>query len=349
MSVVSGKLIVLVSSLFYCLTTLTCAETSGKLSFEETTQDKDEKLKIPEGDNNGAIILSHPSETTSTFTCGASGCNATSTNNSVETQVLVHVKTKVNLDKNLENNKKVLDDVPDVPIVVGNKDVGSRIDETNRRYDENYGPGNVYYGNSGLKNTYQYYGQSNFHNGYQGNFYASTLRPLDYNSINTPVPGGPVTGYSRKNFNYNFPKNNINYRENGIEQQQIPYLEHTYNKNYFREEAPPQVIFIGRGNTHNPVEFRNIANGQWKTVYSNNKYPLDNNRNLIYPFPRNPSISSYNQQGSNGYGQMCSCRELPNGVPDNSISYSASTLYQQTVRPTKNRITKIDDKLAPLN
>lgn len=61
------------------------------------------------------------SEVITKVTCGPTGCNATNSNHSgIETQILVHVQTKVNLDQN-KQEPKVSDNTPDVPIVAGLK------------------------------------------------------------------------------------------------------------------------------------------------------------------------------------------------------------------------------------
>lgn len=90
-------------------TNLFLAETikpSGKLDFGETKN----------LDKTGS-----PSEIITKVTCGPTGCNATNSNHSgIETQILVHVQTKVNLDHH-QQEPKVSENEPDVPIVAGLK------------------------------------------------------------------------------------------------------------------------------------------------------------------------------------------------------------------------------------
>lgn len=94
---------------FSFTTNLLLAETiqpSGKLDFGETKN----------LDKTGL-----PSEIITKVTCGPNGCNATNSNHSgIETQILVHVQTKVNLDQNQQKPKNS-DNAADVPIVAGLK------------------------------------------------------------------------------------------------------------------------------------------------------------------------------------------------------------------------------------
>lgn len=82
----------------------------------------------------------------------------------------------------------------------------------------------------------------------------------------TPPPNTP--SYNRRNFEYDF------LRPKAVEQQ-MPYFEQSYNRNYFRED-PPHTIWLGNVNPRNPVEFRE----PWRaSQYNgrNNNYNFNNN------------------------------------------------------------------------
>lgn len=164
--------------------------TSDKLDFGDTPHQasliRSEK-KLPLKVTRIVDAITSPSEKIS-VSCGPTGCNTTNNNNnsSVETEVVVHVKTNVNLDK--VKDKIDLEDVSDVPIVVGYK--GSAPDETPDEEQFRSYP----------STTNQNYGISDRSDQFSRNDFNS-LRPL-YTSVSNAEEYGRHGLYSNSPYGY---------------------------------------------------------------------------------------------------------------------------------------------------
>ncbi|XP_066157942.1 uncharacterized protein [Euwallacea fornicatus] len=308
--------------------------TSGKLDFGSDGEIKNDRtitLHLPSSSTQTDNRDSLPN-INSSVTCGSNGCNTTTSNNSVETLILVHVRTKVNLDKTL--NQKIVENSSGVPIVAGNGGSGPediQIRENSLSVPSSDAKRNFYYKPGINERNYplspglpEYRPPSSFSDGRdysfrsnyppesppygpnQGSpidrFYGPStpyepVRPFDYN-LNSVLPVTPPS-LSRRAY-ANGP------RSNGIEQR-MPYFEHTYNKHHFSEEAPPHTIWLGNENTRNPVEFRNKPRDQLLVNgFGSQKFGRDDNSfspsPLELPFYEPP----YHRRN---YGTECSCRE----------------------------------------
>ncbi|CAG9759968.1 unnamed protein product [Ceutorhynchus assimilis] len=336
---------------------------SGKLDFgssEETIQPRNVKLdSMRNTDSSGSA-----SDKTKSVVCGTGGCNATQiTNNTIETEVLIHVQTKVNL--NHDEKKKFMENSSDVPIVVGYKgsnpnrkpfDIGYGNDIPSREYGDyppyfrptytnppiNIGPsfnqrnGFDNYGFSTFRPPIgrNYYGFPGSSTTFAGGFYGSTThRPLDLHY-----------GYAESPPNLNRPRH---YNNNRVELQ-VPHFEHGYNKHYFREEPPPHNILLDRGNAYNPVEFRPTS---WTPSSSwggrNYKFEFSDHRRN-YGNPSNENQLPGQLVHHDNHGVDCSCRNSNAAIPHQDLNiYAASSLNPRIAVPDK-KIT-IDNKLAPLN
>ncbi|KAH1029796.1 uncharacterized protein LOC109541008 [Dendroctonus ponderosae] len=342
---------------------------SGKLDFEDASTEeslaKTEKT-IPTKISVQTNSAGGPAHVIASVSCGSTGCNATSNNNSVETQILVHVQTKVHFDPS--QRKKILENASDVPIVAGyrggesDRPPFSDDDNFNRsppgRFEQHYGssrgdltPPKHFYSDSSSTNyglggdSSQYPYQSSYRpasNGYRE--HSSTFASFD---TNRPANGLNYFGSSTRRpldstgSNSNRPE----YRENGVNLQ-IPYFEQSYNKHYFNEEPPPHTVWLRKGTSRNPVEFQNIPRSQWRPVYwngRNNKYSFsDSSRNLEGSYRRNDPHPEYRQQEYRPRNDdpQCSCRDHRTERYDRS-----ATVYSSHKRASGF----IDDKLSSLN
>ncbi|XP_066254937.1 uncharacterized protein [Euwallacea similis] len=344
--------------------------TSGKLDFgpdAEIKNDRTVTLHLPSVStqtNNGGF----PSNITSSVTCGSNGCNTTNSNNSIETQILVHVRTKVNLDKILD--QKTVENSSGVPVLAGYE--GSRPEDVQIRENSLPVPtsdpkGNFYYKPSYNERNYPLspelpqYGPSSFSSDgrdYSFRSHYPSEPPPYVSSQRPPIDRfyGPSTPYEPiRPFNYNL--NSVvsvtppslsrrayenGPRSNGVEQR-MPYFEHTYNKHHFSEEAPPHTIWLGNENTRNPVEFRNIPRDQLLfNGFGSRKFGGEGSNFSPSPLELRFYEPPYRRRN---HGTECSCREQRSTA---SNLYAAASNNYPKFFYKKPETSLIDDKLAPL-
>ncbi|XP_030756137.1 GATA zinc finger domain-containing protein 14-like isoform X1 [Sitophilus oryzae] len=257
--------------------------------------------KLDFEDNKTSTTENSPNGTEYSFTCGERGCNVTNSSDSIQTEVLVHVKTKVSFNKTNHSLKNA----SEVPIYVGYR--GSDLDVTGDDRSFRNSPNLI--GNSGNENHYF------------SNLYRPPSRPLNYNYIppgsfdrshgqflgHNYLPQGAFDRNSDNNLNQNyhlshstfnryndnlnhnyqniFSRNNDNIlnRDYGqqrpisqsygdVLEQPFPHFDHTYHRHNFGEAPPPHSLLYPRIPTPNPVAFRGISRNEWKPVYRPNKY-----------------------------------------------------------------------------
>ncbi|XP_076262474.1 uncharacterized protein LOC143197723 [Rhynchophorus ferrugineus] len=209
---------------------------------------------------DGKTVNDQPDVTKLRFLCNTGGCNSTDNSHSIQTEVLVHVKTKVYPNRTESSEKST----SDVPILVGFR--GSQLDET--RNEEQFRSSASYLENEmisrddSIRHTdtdFTYKKVPILPNRRDGNYYFqphfNRFRPMIYDNTPQRVPG-------------RFSGNDL--------EQPLPHFEHTYNRHYFGEAPPPQSLPYPKTLPHNPVAFNGISRSQWRPRYRPNKYGFDN-------------------------------------------------------------------------
>lgn len=297
---------------------------------------------------------SHTSDTLDEIgiVCVSSGCNKTksedSSGDSIKTDVVVQVKTSVDITN---NKSSAIGDTPDVPVVVGL--AGTNIHEdTSRTFNLNPLE-------SDFVNPYPYE-----HSPRAPSFFSSTSAPhfsssfktpvfnspqspsfnpsYDTSSLNSPVnsydiftlPNAPSDSVYFENTDANiniktFPpatlimtddrSRDVRYDTNGIKLHNVPYFEPSFNNHYFGEHPPPQLIWYPKKNgILNPVEFRNNPKTTWKPSFGPNR--------------------NYNKQTTE---RTCPCMDQP--------TIGLKWYPNNNRRSFGDPGSQINDKLAPLN
>lgn len=182
--------------------------------------------------------------------CVSGICNKTDSNaGGVSTDVLVHVKTNVNISGNNSSSKE---EVPDVPVVVGygSSGVHSIVNEGN------YNPPPPTYSSTFEYNTPEVNSRPEF-------------VPLQPEIITIPSssfrPSRPA--YRSKTDPRNYK--NAGFQPNNV-QVQIPHRPYFIN-HYFGEHPPPQLVWYPSGrSSYNPLEFKRTSrpNPNWSDIRS---------------------------------------------------------------------------------
>ncbi|XP_060537160.1 uncharacterized protein LOC132708684 [Cylas formicarius] len=254
-------------------------------------------------------------------TCTSGNCNAThSQNNSVQTEVLVHVRVETNLDQNKNNNN-----IPDVPVVIGLQaaELDTTIDEDQyKKYNlprEEYVP---FKPSHVAPTRYDSPITKDYHD------YDSVVNRMRETNNEVIIPQVNTYHFTDKSGTRN------RFGENGVELS-IPHFEPLYNHHYFGEDGPPHSLWYPRNsNGYNPVAFRNVLGmNNWRplgstgnrfaTATNNNQYGRKHFLDTIY---RRPSIG-------------CWCGDHHSSIPNRKSGPNDRS----------NANGSIDDKLAPLN
>lgn len=188
--------------------------------------------------------------------CVSGNCNKTNdeSNGGVSTDVVVHVRTNVNISGT--NNTK--EEVPDVPVVAG-------------------------YGSSGVHNIVNNdFDRPTTYNTRPEVMTTPQFVPINPEIINIPSPS---VNYRHNRPVYHprtDPRNhkNVGFQSNNVEIQ-IPHRPH-YINHYYGEHPPPQLIWYQNGrSTYNPLEFKRLntvqSNGfNWNNIRSltTNQLPI---------------------------------------------------------------------------
>lgn len=143
--------------------------------------------------------------------CTSGGCNKTKTHESpnntskdtISADILVHIKTKIGVDKSSKNNS--VEDVPDIPVIVGY----GGISESER--NNNYNSDNNIVLSKGRESSKNFYIPSQSH--------VKEIPP-----VVVPI------------------SDSVKYKQNGIGLQ-VPYFEPAYNNHYFGEKPLQQYAW----------------------------------------------------------------------------------------------------------
>ncbi|KAK9889513.1 hypothetical protein WA026_004795 [Henosepilachna vigintioctopunctata] len=258
------------------------------------------------------------------ITCSAGGCNTTNPKEdagSVKTDVLVKVKTVVDLEK-----KKKVEDIPDVPVIVGTNGAGSK----------NMQP--IY---SGALGGIQY--QPTYRN------YGGIYKPLEVTNIQKAfpsvttklIPESLYRSQTRDGYDIKFKTlpplvvnmpDGLRYKANGFELK-VPYFEPSYHNHYYGENSPPQIAYYPKKNVHNPVAFHTHVP---RPVYSNW------NKNYHANAPNHRHDENCNCQNKNIGGVSWYPSSGTTNI-DNTV------LHRRYDGQSNDPGSQINDKLAPLN
>lgn len=222
--------------------------------------------------------------------CTSQSCNKTTAKTEgISTDVLVHVKTNVNLAA--PNTTK--EDVPDIPIVLGYGGLSSQ-NPTPGGYPRNP----VVAENDPVLNNEN------------GAFIPSnpTIVPLPQPSYNFKASRPAVYHHRHDTRNYK----HVGFQPNGI-QIQIPHLPY-FNNHYFGENPPPQLVWYPKGNpSFNPLEFKRVPRPS--------STPLSWNYNRI-----RPSSPEYPKYDVSSAATTCTCQTNGlNRYPTLSPSWQVSS------------------------
>ncbi|CAG9855052.1 unnamed protein product [Phyllotreta striolata] len=242
--------------------------------------------------------------------CVNEGCNTTKTSSdSIKTDVVVHIETK--LDLNSEKTK-VVDDVPDIPVVIGT-------DKSNTNYYQNTGS-NVY---STSRPFYTYTPNRKF----------GSTSPYE-NALN-PNPEVTIDIKSSPPITMDFVQDMLinRFQPNGLTEMTIPYFDPSLHSHHYSETPPPQQAFYPKHvSAVNPVEFK-VMRPNWRVSQWRNQF----NQRGAMPESRR--------------GVKCYCED-ENGRTDPHWYInrnSRSEVYSANRRKSYNDPgTQINDKLAPL-
>lgn len=204
-------------------------EISSKLDFSDTnTKSKLVRSEVSVApklvDKNGDEFQ------TIGIVCTNGSCNKTNSDASNNTNkdtlkadVIVHIETNIDHGKT-NGTATAVEDVPDIPVVVGYEgvDTDSLEDNPDTR------PGAV-------------------------NAFDSDKNPPSMVSTTYIQDLTPKALFKPSVFNAVRPK------ENGIEVQ-VPYFEPAYNSHYYGENPAPQLLWYPKTANYNPVEFKNTLN-----------------------------------------------------------------------------------------
>ncbi|KAJ8984291.1 hypothetical protein NQ317_009775 [Molorchus minor] len=285
--------------------------------------------------------------------------------NAVQTDVVVKVSTRVDLnEKENEARTKIIDDTPDVPVVIGY--AGSKLDSTADDENSNLGPQSIYVPNVDSISGEPLYPSSygtipQINTNYPS--ISTSVPPIMINSdsstLNTnpsithgyqPPVGAvftPATNF-RTEYNPTFGRFNpmvtntvtstgtyystktimrsdTGTKTNTIEVQ-VPYFDPSFHNHYYGENPPPQVVWHHKkGMSVNPVEFK-PSKPVWRTSAWNRK------------------VSPHRHVSSTvGSGVQCNCH---NGQMTPNARWYPSFNSGSTINDPGSQI---NDKLAPLN
>ncbi|XP_050302428.1 uncharacterized protein LOC126740443 [Anthonomus grandis grandis] len=316
---------------------------SGKIDFDGSTHSPDPNIQTV--------------KTSKTVTaCTSSGCNTTESNNSslVNTEILVHVQTKVNLNRN--QNKSEVSDSGEVPVLFGcngercspdssyygfNKN-GYRASEENRQH--NLVPSWLAsrpYGNS---HDSQGFWETNFDHNAQDNSYDSR-NPISFNPNSFPRPLPQPRPLDRPRLETN-------------QEIHIPHFTHSNNHHHFNNEPPFLIVNSIKRRFQNPVEFRTGTTNQWRPTFEinqNHKYDFnEDNRNFINPNDnagtfrhyQPPPINIFNRHEN---GLECICKKPHSDLESAGTNHVGVTRGGHGIKLNRQSSGFIDDKLAPLN
>lgn len=275
--------------------------------------------------------------------CGDGGCNKTESTNiaqdRIETDVVVHIETK--LDLNLgKDSKKVIDDTPDIPVVIGYK--GAKLDTT---VDDHRGVFNanpifvpsIYPGtvpsNTGNRRTFHNSAVGGSSENLSPNLYRKPsdsfygYRPFNpsnnlYNSkVNVNIKTLPPVAVSLSTDEEIYPIH-IKYKNNGT-RISIPYFEPSFHSHYYGENPPPQHLWSPKSsNAINNVEFKTTR----PTGFPSQLYRSNNHRH------------AFTNDGQN----RCFCQGRTGNT---GLSWYPSAGSSGITNPG----SQINDKLAPFN
>lgn len=261
--------------------------------------------------------------------CVSGGCNKTKNSsdsgvNTVKTDVIVHVETKVNLNN---ENKTQVNDTPDVPIVLGVK--GTKWDPNNGQDN----PENPIY-------VTDPYSRSDFESSLDSNTRQDASRGFDFKPLEdiANVRGSyPVTNIN----DYSTPvvttndRNRYNYNSNGIEVQ-VPYFEPSFQNHYYGENPPQQLVWYPmRGGRYNNGNFGAFPKSSWRPSAWQPRYQ---NSNFRYESSTTLPIRTKSED--------CACKTDHLG---RSLNWYPSTSFVGGSPRNNDPGSQINDKLAPLN
>lgn len=351
---------------------------NGKLGFEDASLKSDYKVvNINPGSSSSVkykTIKSNDDLDSIGIVCvSGAGCNTTKTNNgnknangTIQTDIVVHVETKVDLKDNNKfnsNSKSTtnapIGDLPDVPVVVGYK--GTELDRTTSDPSSrsfNPSPPIVISDLDPLLSTTKYMKPSSF------SFQSSVQSRIDSSAANdffyppsTLSATSPID--SKVNININAPpsasvalsanNNDKNYKygynSNGIELRTAYLQPSSFSNHYFSENIPHQYLFYPKkpssSSLFNPVEFKHQSAGAGhKSLWNYAYYP--------YNFEQN----NYNHRHTST--TVCSCKvgkginTTPPPLPGTAAWHRQNNGYGNSVRRNFNNPgSQINDKLAP--
>ncbi|KAL3290177.1 hypothetical protein HHI36_023538 [Cryptolaemus montrouzieri] len=258
--------------------------------------------------------------------CSTTGCNTTKSkenNEVINTDVVVHVKTSVDVN----NKTKEHEDVPDVPVVLGTNGVGVRNLNTNFQRGLQYQPASSQYGGNSFPLVV-----TNIEDAFPS--LTSTLVPASLVQkhegvdikIKTlpPVMISMVDGYEYKT------------NQGGLEVK-IPYFEPSYHNHYYGENSPSQVMFHPmKKSGYNPVAFNVPRPAYSFSPWNSNKLPV------LSQNPHHPTNC------------MCTNNQNVHGLrwyPSNSnpVTHNQKGVESRNRGRYDDPGAQINDKLAPLN
>lgn len=284
-------------------------------------------------------------EKKSGLVCGSGGCNKTESadKDHIKTDVLIQIETEVDLTRD-KQSKKIVDDTPDIPVIVGYK--GARLDTTS---NDNSGgfitkphfvpiahPAVEYPNSNNRRTFYSVPGVRRYHNippnrnhnpsfvPFSGNSFNRYGPPYPSNSVynsdnNLEIKPMPPISVGSTNDDDIYPIH-IKYKNNGT-RITVPYFHPSFHSHYFGENPPPQHVWYPKSSTSiNNVEFKTSrptwSPSQW--------YQPDHHKHTFT---------------NDGQTTKCFCQV---GSDDTVLGWYPSMRRSGT-------LTKIDDKLAPLN
>lgn len=264
--------------------------------------------------------------------CVSGGCNTTKIkpdkNDTVQTDVIVHVQTKIDLNQN--KSKEIIsdrvEDAGDVPIVVGYGGTKSEtlVPQTLIVPDKDNSEPILPSTNIDLEPPLINSRSDTFE---PNNIY---LPPSNGDGVDIKIKTMPAITVTMSTDNNNFVKD-VRYKTNGIELR-VPYFEPTYNKHYFGEQQPQFVWYTRKQTNFNPVEFRNVQKSAWNPSIWNVRTPI---------YHKHTTTTA-----NTATAKSCSCKNQGNeGITTNLNWYPN---INRRISPNDPG-SQINDKLAPLN
>ncbi|XP_063928673.1 uncharacterized protein LOC135141473 [Zophobas morio] len=187
--------------------------------------------KENDGTNNKVEIIC-----ASTDGCNTTESIKTQSKDSIETDVVVHVKTNVAINNNKTDS--FVDDTPDIPVIVGSSDPN---------HSHNY---NQY--NHPLTTTERVLSinpvvpVSSVHYSHQPHTPSTLTSTSIYNQRNYPSADHHIK-IGSLTFD-NTARSGVDNTANNVEIH-VPYFESTYHNHYFGENPPPQVVWYSKSAT----------------------------------------------------------------------------------------------------